>query len=1386
MDFRNISNFFGGSILFDDYRLDLQDVEARIGTFVSKSTADDSITVYLLQGLLSAIKGEFASSEALLSLASLLARETGDARLISRCETYEFLLFAITTELPMSRFHDDTDGDWRKLSDAQAGAYARRQKFIENRSVVWSSLTELDLLERDIVNKSAQYSLKLRVGAFPHHPAYHTHTAILFNSSIPFPPPMAAEADRLGLRATSRHLRRLNAEYLLAGASEQGTYELEQLYQECLSDGDLTGAGNCQLILGDNCLSLPFTSPVVLNISLMNRVSSRLTPWHDDLETMHPLRNNARADQKYDRAYELFCEAGSIRGTAAVCFRRGCIALAEYLNSLFLRNGMPIPAPGLVTSRTAAESQLDYALDLYQGDGCMVKLVSAHRIILKILVSCPPDTFQKPAGGAYDAVPDAASIGSWARENANMGIARLAGLLFLGVGRLLSTTHRNLDAASLCCACAKSCFRGAEERILELHATIQHAKLHESCGNMDMARSYLDAGQGVLLRAIDQIDPLTQTVVSNEDRHSLEMIRTNKITDLDSAASSIYAHNPRAGAWKTQLQTLLPGHGGSTVNAMLNSLISNFLSPSTNATSTNPGTGRGTITGVSVAEPAAQELAQPPADESTGQPSMANLFKQFFGGSMDAIANIRQKYYTAIANRKKALVVYNDWEQGQEYLQSVLQSLDQPGGVKSLELYSIRAAVLQHLERYDVIQQWLPEAIPTMFGGRLPTASDKFRELFTDPNPELEAMNQQLIRQHGERSLALCFIAQDWELGIQVLRKIQQQAPDLLDQLHAESGESSWVSMVYIAAIEEHSDNLESSFRWLIKALDVVEASRSKLTDVADRRELLDVIQSAELFAGLARLSLRFPASQDSEDLGQLTDIWAFHGPTWADEALFFLEQGRARVLLDLLTPEQMSQDFLDWSYRLRREEVELRTSSIADARGGDGDLAAYLARLRSDMREEAESPSRAMILARLHQPHFAANATKLYMAIPEDAIVVHINPSRDGVLILYISRKGIELARLSSFTDQRMERHVLQYLKLFKKVNVHNLPSKVVCQALLEELSEEIILPARQLIDSKSHLIFVPSQSLNKFPFSALLFGGEPLFLQKDVSVVPSLSVLQSLVQSSRNRPQDRTSMRAAVIYKVPLKTDRVPLNISAGAAIEIARRLGCEPDPAHKVSLDAFREGYEKSDVVIIGTHGLQSGASAWESNIELQEPLRVLELVRLRSHAALVVFEACVSGVGEGSLGNDVLGFAHSVLSSGASAFLGALWEVSDKASAMLMSFFFRELTATAAPSTTSGSQAPAGPSSLAACLRRAQIRLYQSDARTAKAVLEDFRAACTALDPTHISTAHLKKILNALNAVIAREDGDVQFDYSHPFFWAPFVLVGHASISLSKAI
>lgn len=294
-----------------------------------------------------------------------------------------------------------------------------------------------------------------------------------------------------------------------------------------------------------------------------------------------------------------------------------------------------------------------------------------------------------------------------------------------------------------------------------------------------------------------------------------------------------------------------------------------------------------------------------------------------------------------------------------------------------------------------------------------------------------------------------------------------------------------------------------------------------------------------------------------------------------------------------------------------------------------------------------------------------------IYNSIPKNAVPVHINISWDGLLILCISSNGIEHIHQAEITDIEMERHVLRYLKLFRDVEkVLALPSLTTCQGLIEPISNIITTPIPRFLGDRGHIIFIPSRSLNKFPFSALTLDEQPIFLTKDISMCPSLASLQYLTEKPR-------SFKGGVGVVFNDDSDGYPLNISASASIGIARQFDTAPLPTSVISHADFTQLYEASDVMFIATHGKQHPKSAWKSSLVLQPPFRVLDLSRLHSQIALAVFEACVSGLGEETVGNDMLGFSHTVLSSGALAFLGALWSVSDEASALLMVYFFRAL-------------------------------------------------------------------------------------------------------------
>lgn len=55
------------------------------------------------------------------------------------------------------------------------------------------------------------------------------------------------------------------------------------------------------------------------------------------------------------------------------------------------------------------------------------------------------------------------------------------------------------------------------------------------------------------------------------------------------------------------------------------------------------------------------------------------------------------------------------------------------------------------------------------------------------------------------------------------------------------------------------------------------------------------------------------------------------------------------------------------------------------------------------------------------------------------------------------------------------------------------------------------------------------------------------------------------------------------------------------------------------------------------------------------------RALDLTLIRTGADLIMFNACFSGHGSTTAGNDVLGLSHAVLQAGTKSYIGGLWEV-----------------------------------------------------------------------------------------------------------------------------
>ncbi|KAJ5117358.1 hypothetical protein N7448_010990 [Penicillium atrosanguineum] len=184
--------------------------------------------------------------------------------------------------------------------------------------------------------------------------------------------------------------------------------------------------------------------------------------------------------------------------------------------------------------------------------------------------------------------------------------------------------------------------------------------------------------------------------------------------------------------------------------------------------------------------------------------------------------------------------------------------------------------------------------------------------------------------------------------------------------------------------------------------------------------------------------------------------------------------------------------------------------------------------------------------------------------------------------------------------------------------------------------------------------------------------------------------------------------------------ESNGVNLHIAAIEAVSIARMFATWPVEASNLYRKRFCNYMEgRSSIIHIGTHGYVDPRNPLLSSISIGENFRVLDMSTIRSTACLLGFAACLSGLGKATLSTGVLGFSHVVLSSGCQAYIGALWELSDLASMMIMTLFYRYLKGNANIFT-------------AEAIRQAQIEFMQLENVRAEELLTSMLEDWTAFD------------------------------------------------------
>ena len=483
---------------------------------------------------------------------------------------------------------------------------------------------------------------------------------------------------------------------------------------------------------------------------------------------------------------------------------------------------------------------------------------------------------------------------------------------------------------------------------------------------------------------------------------------------------------------------------------------------------------------------------------------------------------------------------------------------------------------------------------------------------------------------------------------------------------------------------------------------------------VATFERAIDLTErSLDLVAGGTEDRYRFLESSASAYVGL---IHAYAAAGRAAEALIAAERGRARTLLDLLSPSHAGEDELSEAERERRIEIDTALSALNDRvaterqRKGarpDPALAAEIDRLHRSRDEfylglDAKHPR--LRFARGEAP--VLSARELAAQLPPKTALVEFVVGPRGAWVLLLApqarREPRIIARPAGLPAERISSLAAEFTH---QVSTRDLSFAANARALYEALFG----PIESELSPFDQLIVVPHGALWDMPFEALQTPRQKFLVEeRALAYAPSASALTGLASRRRRRSAEPR----VVAFGDPRLNDpkAAPLPNAAREAREVAAVYG--PGAVAVTDADAtearFRQLAPKADIVHIATHGILDNASPLFSYVMLSGSgqaragdgkLEGRELINLQLDAELVVLSACDTARGRIANGEGVIGLSWALFAAGASTTTVSLWPVDSASTTELMSSFHRErrrLIDAAAPAAT------------AQALRAAQLR------------------------------------------------------------------------------
>ncbi|RLB39078.1 MAG: hypothetical protein DRH12_11985 [Deltaproteobacteria bacterium] len=520
--------------------------------------------------------------------------------------------------------------------------------------------------------------------------------------------------------------------------------------------------------------------------------------------------------------------------------------------------------------------------------------------------------------------------------------------------------------------------------------------------------------------------------------------------------------------------------------------------------------------------------------------------------------------------------------------------------------------------------------------------------------------------------------------------------------------------------LRDHVGDIEGAIQACRKAIEIREGIRGHLKSEAHR------ISYAEA----------------SADPYELIVGWLIERGS-AEEALEYMERAKSRALVDLLAMKLVDQvsvgldsdafqkalDLLVEVEALRRNiEKMAREQEFleepADSNRSRGENELFFDPMLEELEEKERLLESAYSRIRSIDPDSASllrvqviNLDNIKKILDKDSVLLELFQGQDRLYLVLTGSEGIvglHSIKLSEQDAWEQVRSILFAIRHTAYLDIRDHEFLREVHLPLIELFDLLIAPLQSRISHHKRLFISPHLFWHYFPFHALYDKGNAAYLcdQIEMGYCPSASVLGLCLS------KNRLGRENAVIFA----RDNGDLP-HVYEEVELLEKVFDSPPRIYKADQSVISHLSTQDspvDMIHIACHGRFDPDQPFLSGIDIPPEeaqdrwTYLLDLFALHLDCNLVTLSACESALSQLTRADELIGLARGLFSAGAASLILSLWQVADKSTSYFMENFYWHY-----------------------------VKNHNTKTRALQLAMQAVRA---------------KK------------------EYAHPYFWAPFVVMG----------